>query len=336
MPRLSYLQRIARQFSKDAPVLLPLRPLFRPGEADASPPLAGDRLSAETHSEPAVPQPRHEPDREFAQVADSRTATLMDGVSYGSPDKTAAPGRQPEGSAPALPRLNLPLSSGPPAEPGPTVPPFRQDVIGQPKVDIFSSQSLPPSPGTATEPGTASSVPSARGGATVEPPPEERQPPVPSRELNRPLQPPRRDAAQGHSPVEAGAFPLTSSMPINPAIEPPPEGQRSLVRITELNKPRQPPRRDAAQEPSRRVTLEPRAPAVTARAPSLPSPPLAIPKSETSTGATVQIGSIEVHITPAASSPPPAAPSPSPLARPAPPAVPLARGFTSPFGLRQG
>jgi len=286
MPRLSYLQRIARRFSSHAPVLLPLRPLFRPGEADASPP-AGDRISVETRSEPAVPQPRHEPAREFAQVADSRTATPMDGVSYGSPDKAAAPGRQPEGPVPAAPppRLNLPLSSGPPAGPGPMVPPFKQEVIGPAQVDIFSSHNLSPLPGTATELGTASSVPPARAGATV---------------------------------------------------EPPPEGQRPRVRSAEPTQPLQPPRRDAAQEPSHRVTLEPRAPAVTARAPSLPSPPLAIPKPETSKGAKVQIGSIEVHITPAAPSPPPAALSPSPVARPAPLAVPLARGFTSPFGLRQG
>lgn len=61
-----------------------------------------------------------------------------------------------------------------------------------------------------------------------------------------------------------------------------------------------------------------------------PSPPA--PKAEQRQKASIHIGSIEVHITPASPAAPPAR---TPAAQPQP-ASSLSRGFTSPFGIRQG
>lgn len=64
--------------------------------------------------------------------------------------------------------------------------------------------------------------------------------------------------------------------------------------------------------------------------PPEPRPPA--PKAEQRQKASIHIGSIEVHITP---TPPSAPPARTPAAQPQP-ASSLSRGFTSPFGIRQG
>jgi hypothetical protein len=84
-----------------------------------------------------------------------------------------------------------------------------------------------------------------------------------------------------------------------------------------------PARRAAEFPPSPRpIMLEPRPPAVP------PAPP-AEPRPRQDGG--VRIGSIEIHI-----QPPPARPQPARRVASPRPAAPLAREFTSPFGLRQG
>jgi hypothetical protein len=89
---------------------------------------------------------------------------------------------------------------------------------------------------------------------------------------------------------------------------------------------------DSRAAPVRRplsVPLPPR-PTVLEPNPALASP-MPHPDRQPRRQGPVRIGSIDIHVLP-----PPAAVQPPPRIAPLPPAPPLARGFTSSFGLRQG
>jgi hypothetical protein len=122
--------------------------------------------------------------------------------------------------------------------------------------------------------------------------------------------------------------PARAREPSTPNIAP----VRQNVHLRDVPSAREASSADSRQAPARRapefplsphpIMLEPRPPAVP------PAPP-AQPRSRQGGG--VRIGSIDIHIQPPSARPQPARRVASPR-----PAAPLAREFTSPFGLRQG
>jgi hypothetical protein len=341
MPRLSYLQRVARQFSAHAPVLAPIRPLFRRGETGVLPPV-GVRRGDELPGEPA-------------SAVDAKTATCSAG------SRPAEPAFTPS-LAPPLSKRN-PLTPVTPAEAngvkGAGLPPTQVAATAVPSAwtgaPVARPRGLERQPAQSTEPNVplrastrhsdserSFSEPMSSSGlspaqltkAAAEPSHQVYEQPLPGGRSTAALRPPGRNSAIERSSSDPAPFSgLHAVQPARAAIEPSIQGHQQRVQERQPTALAQPPRRKGLDEHSRRGALQPEGPAVFLGA---TAPPLASTQPETAKDATVQIGSIDIHITPAAPPQLPAARSPPPLARPAPPAAPLARGFTSPFGLRQG
>lgn len=346
MPRLSYLQRVARQFGAHAPVLAPIRPLFRRAETGVHPP-----VSVRTGDEPP---------RELVQAVDAKTATRSAGSRPAEPVFTpspAPPRSKPNGLAPASKEGSTAAGSAPtekathPLAATAVPSAWTGATIARPRgLERQPAQSTEPnvplrptthhsdSERSLLDPMSSSGLsPAQLTKAAAEPSRQVYEQPLPGGRPTAPLRSPAHDSAVERCSSDPAPFSgLHAVQPARAAIEPAIQGHQQPVQEGQPTALVQPPRRKGLEEPSRRGALQPEGPAVFPAGTARELRAQATPRPETAKDATVQIGSIDIHITPAAPPQPPAARSPPSLARPAPPAAPLARGFTSPFGLRQG
>src|SRR5262245_38454764 len=298
VPRASYFARIAATSREGTPVLRPPRRLFR---AEPAPPEGGLIEDVRPAPAPAVspPEPPSVPRRPEA-----------------APVPGAVIGRPPVSPVELTP-LPIEKSSAPPKAmtPAQAAPSSLPTAVGQEETPPQGDPVIRPPARVPDESGQV--LPDDTGEAPPVPPDPNPPPAAPAQPIRPSLAP---LAPSPTVVVHVPAEPTTSLHDAGPQVT------RAPARSTEPTA--EPGCAAPVPEPLPRVELRPLGGPVPERAGA----------EEVAPGTSVTIGSIEVTVVPPAveaSRPPVTAPvlAPSPAPRPA---GPLARGFASTFGLRQG